>query len=142
MNRYLFLDVDGVLTCKRDYDVVVVGHPVLNKVKCEMLVKGLAGMDVSIILSSTWRMKESDIKFLVEYVPIHGLTPILNAHRGTEIKHWLDGHPPGNYAIVDDYGDMLHEQLPFFVQTTWEDGLTESHVYRIKWILENGSRFS
>jgi hypothetical protein len=51
--------------------------------------------------------------------------------RGGEIQTWLDRHPDvENYVILDDDGDMLDSQLYHFVQTNYEDGLTEAETVR------------
>ena len=51
--------------------------------------------------------------------------------RGGEIQTWLDKHPEvDNYVIIDDDGDMFDEQLYHFVQTNYEDGLTEVETKR------------
>lgn len=141
VNRYLFLDVDGVLNCKRDYQVVTkVGGPILNQEKCAILLKGLEGLGVKVVLSSTWRKFSEDVEFLQTFIPIYSKTPDTGKERGYDIKTWLDSNPSGKYVIVDDDGDMLLEQLPHFIQTTFEDGLTESHVHRIRCKFESSKQ--
>ena len=50
--------------------------------------------------------------------------------RGDEIKTYLNNHPEvENYVIIDD-GDMLDEQLYHFVQTNYEDGITDAETER------------
>ena len=56
--------------------------------------------------------------------------------RGEEITSWLRLNPVDAFAIVDDESDgieagLLPEQLPRFVQTTFEQGLTEAHAERL-----------
>ena len=46
--------------------------------------------------------------------------------RGGEIQTWLDAHPEvDNYVIIDDDAVMLDKQLFHFVETNYEDGITE-----------------
>lgn len=86
-----------------------------------------------------------------ENAPIIGKTPSYNTRgsyssythfsRGEEIEIWLKAYERKDispalcdpkslgeeieaYAIIDDDADMLKEQLPFFVQTSFIDGLT------------------
>ena len=40
-----------------------------------------------------------------------------------------------NYVIIDDDSDMLDEQLYHFVQTNFEDGITDTEVNRVIKIL-------
>ena len=49
--------------------------------------------------------------------------------RGTEIKMWMDENNfTGNYIIIDDDNDMLPEQQPFFIKTSFWTGITEKNV--------------
>lgn len=48
--------------------------------------------------------------------------------RGDEIADWLQRNPVDRFCILDDDDDMLDEQLPFFIHTKFEDGLTKEHV--------------
>lgn len=139
MNRYLFLDVDGVLNCNRDYQVYVPSGLVINQEKCRNLVNALKDIDVKWILSSTWRLNQSSIEYLNQFIPIHDITPKLNNRaRGYEIDTYMEKNPCDRYVIVDDDSDMLMHQLPWFVQTTVEHGLTGSHIHRIQYLLEHG----
>jgi hypothetical protein len=60
-----------------------------------------------------------------------GATPDSDSgHRGTEIKQWLDSHKMkfteqvDKYAIIDDDSDFLDHQLPFFIHTSMDNGMT------------------
>ena len=48
--------------------------------------------------------------------------------RGQEIQQWLDKHKCDKYVILDDDLDFFDSQLPYFVHTDWEVGLTENDV--------------
>lgn len=144
--KVLFLDVDGVLNCKRDYEVVSDASTcifyVLNRKKIDMLLKIISDTDCRVVLSSAWRKLKGG-KEALEYweIPIHDVTPDQMHCRGAEIQNWLDSHSGvEEYCIVDDDGDMLDSQLRNFVQTTFDHGLTEDLAYRITHILNNGPR--
>ena len=96
-----------------------------------------------IVLSSTHRKhfidrSEGEPKFNLSDIGIYltalgikgqliGAIPTLGGHRGTEIKAWMDAHPRPTikkYLIIDDDSDMLDEQIPFFVKTTSNDGIS------------------
>lgn len=143
MNKYLFLDIDGVLNhdewystneCKKlgsnwkksSFDPICVER--VNKI--------LEKTGAKLVISSSWRsMSDLDKIFDSVGLPtdfyvtpyasiIYGLDP-LRIHednklswRGSEIKYWLNKHDPkANYAIIDDDADMLEDQLNNFVQT-------------------------
>jgi hypothetical protein len=56
--------------------------------------------------------------------------------RGKEIDRWLKDHPEvEQYCIVDDDSDMLEEQMPYFVKTTYKEGLQFDHMEKICKIL-------
>ena len=61
----------------------------------------------------------------------------MDPSRGKEIKKWLSMHKNkvGHYAILDVYDDMLPEQLPHFVQTNYEVGLSKENADRVIEIL-------
>lgn len=100
-----------------------------------------------IVVSSTWR-DGGNREWLTGLLARRGVTgkvlsrtpksrPYPHSEtRGEEIasfKHsrWKDGR----YVILDDDDDMLPEQLPYFVQTEFGDGLTMKHAKRAAEIL-------
>ena len=61
-----------------------------------------------------------------------GVTGDRRTLRGTEIKDWIDKHTDvKNYAIIDDDGDMLPEQMDSFFHVDGFYGLSPNTVYRI-----------
>lgn len=138
--KVLFLDIDGVLNCKRDLEVIVEKptNRIINQKFVERLNDIIEETGCKIVLSSTWRKFPDDVEWLKEFFPIYDTTPNLNSPRGEEIRYWLKeyGKDVVKYCIVDDDGDMLDDQLRHFVQTTFDDGLTETLAYRIKRRLE------
>lgn len=92
------------------------------------------------------------LEILTEFIV--GVTPYSNSrNRGTEIKYFFEiiNDKNGkykdyydifterfhikNYCIVDDDTDMLEEQLPYFVNTNFKNGLTRKDYKKIKHIL-------
>lgn len=147
----LFLDVDGVLNHRAMFSPSRGGGPL-----CEHAIRRLRYVaretGCSIVLSSTWRTMPGFVDRLeaagampnrhddwrtVE-MPVemeNGLVKAIH-WRGEEIAEWLSRHPEvERYAIVDDDGDMLPEQIPFFVQTTFETGLLDEHAVKLMQIL-------
>lgn len=153
--RVLFLDVDGVLNHR---GVFVPGNGASPL--CEKCVERLARLvertSASVVLSSTWRLggkhsehvqKLKDAGVLNRAhddwrtidMPLNDDAIVVpySQRRGAEIAEWLGRHPEvTRYAIVDDDSDMLPEQLPFFVQTTFDTGIQDDHVERIVSILD------
>jgi hypothetical protein len=132
--KVLFLDIDGVLNSERScaaYD----GYPHCFKPKdmaqfdhtaIALIRKLCKKTGCSIVLSSTWRITSTihEVAGALD-LPIFDATPVLPGIRGLEISSWLASHPEVvTYAIVDDSGDMLELQKPFFVQTNMEFGLS------------------
>lgn len=144
--KILMLDCDGVLNTSNNHSLWGLSRPCLRQL--ERIVKET---DCKIVLSSTWRILSETRQFLIKklryrnlylfgYTPQLGGTEIFDkndeylrrACRGDEIQSWLDAHPEvENYVIVDDDSDMLDSQLPNFVQTTMENGLTEEKASEI-----------
>lgn len=130
--KVVFLDIDGVLNSTRTC-VAHGGYP-FNFGPKDMaqfdntaiaLVRGIIrAAGAQVVLSSAWRTTHAfaDVGKALD-MPIIGCTPMLCGCRGDEIKCWLDAHPEVEcYAIIDDSGDMLAGQAPFFVHTDMHEG--------------------
>jgi hypothetical protein len=157
MNKYLFLDIDGVVNSERS--VVDIGKLVnAGRVKqdiaagktpdpgwCKESIRCLRAaqeaIGFKIVMSSTWRFSLSVRDFHVAFDQygwdtrgiIIGKTDEDAGCRGDQIKRWLNTHGkfPYHYCIVDDSSDMLDNQMPFFVRTTFTHGLTEQGFEKI-----------
>lgn len=158
MNKYLFLDIDGVLNhgdwfasdgYKRnqsnweismfDPECVARLNIIMEKTNAEL------------VISSSWRSMR-DLKQILVNVGIDwdfkvtphadviypDLDPIrdldnddIRYWRGSEIKWWLDHNcdEPYTYCILDDDADMLNEQINNFVMTC-NDGVWNHDLYR------------
>lgn len=147
-NLILFLDVDGVLNhadCWRQK----MGPTPVDPACVARLARVLDATDARVVLSSSWRgvtsleRKLRDKGALRKRYPRDWRTKRLDrkseggvwiaTSRGTEIAEWLSRHPEvSGYAIIDDEGDMLPDQLPRFVQTSFEHGgMLDSHADRL-----------
>lgn len=131
--KVLFLDIDGVLNSTKTC-VAFGGYPhELNQlaafdVAAIRLIQRLCdSAGVQVVLSSAWRKSYPAAEVgkalglpIIDSTPSH-----TDGHRGGEIKAWLDAHPEAKgYAIIDDDSDMLGEQLPFFVKTDADEGMS------------------
>jgi hypothetical protein len=150
MNRYLFLDIDGVLNSERSvaahgrlthsglvkHDMLLgnTPDPMWDHLAVMLLRTAQAAIGFKIVISSTWRITFSLADFHAVFDLygwdtrdiIIGKTGTENGPRGQQIKNWLDTHGkfPYQYCIIDDDSDMLEYQQPFFVETRFENGLS------------------
>jgi len=137
--KVIFLDFDGVITIPPKW------HLEANKIK--WIKKIVDETDAKIVVSSSWRMEsvEETIDKMIGrpkrcprnrmlYWLIDNLYDVTHTYkglRGQEIKDWLnEQNDIENYVIIDDDGDFLDEQLYHFVQTNYEDGITETEAIR------------
>lgn len=156
--KILFLDVDGVLNHEGVFSDRRFGYLPIDCLCVGRLHRVVRETGCQIVLSSSWRGGDWQERKLAaefvfecrygdapygEYLSVRhedGSTRRLSGAdyegRGSEIAEWLSRHPEVTaYAIVDDDGDMLAEQKPFFVQTSFSDGLTDDHADRLIEIL-------
>jgi hypothetical protein len=143
--KVIFLDFDGVITIPPKW--------YLNAGKIKWIKKIVDETDAKIVVSSSWRcenVKETINDMIGEtkrcprnkmiYWLIDNIYDVTSwfsdkkyngTGRGGEIQTWLDKHPEvDNYVIIDDDNDMLDSQLYHFVQTNYEDGITEVEAIR------------
>lgn len=131
--KILFLDIDGVLNSVRTA-VAFGGYPMelhhlaaFDAAAIRLIQRLCDSAGVQVVLSSAWRKSHTAAEVgkalglpIIDSTPCH-----TDGRRGGEIKAWLDAHPEVKaYAIIDDDSDMLGEQLPFFVHTNGEEGMT------------------
>ena len=157
--KVIFLDVDGVLNSERstlaggarlrsgnyenDPYYKKFTHATIDPVACDLVNRVIREIDAKIVLSSTHRMHFNDgpdkldlIKDYLTYLGVDGdacigYTERLHAKRGAEIQLWLNDHGQEvtHYVILDDSSDMLDHQMPFFVRTDPDVGVS-SENYR------------
>lgn len=139
--KVLFLDMDGVLNSTRSC-IANRGYPfdfspehmaMFDNIAVSMIRGLCAAGGVSIVVSSAWRTTHHwDAIGRALDLPTMDQTPSLLGCRGDEIAAWLAAHPEvAQYAIVDDDPDMLPEQLPFFVKTNGDEGLSFANLSRL-----------
>ena len=160
MEKYIFLDIDGVLNGQHSINETPLYSFYLNNLK-ELINK----TNAKIILSSSWRNflhKENN-----KYVPnkeggygdklikafdelnleIHDTTELgySKNKRGFQIKEWLDNYADKEYKyiILDDDEDMLTEQFEYFIKTKFngksieDEGLNENILNEAILLLED-----
>ena len=153
MDKYIFLDIDGVIATPES---VKSGLWALVDSKQVLLKDILQRTGAKIVLSSSWRkhtvpdtikyMKEQGFWFADKIVGVtirayqyveKGIH--LSMPRGAEIKQWIDTHVHSDngknwvkkqigidyqYVILDDDNDMLTNQFKHFVRCDSMIGLT------------------
>lgn len=153
MEKILFLDIDGVLNSSRSaiashghYPWSVKAEELhrFDAVAVNLIRRVCEETGCEIVLSSTWRNSEDWINIGPKLmIPIIDRTPNkrLLENRGQEIAHWLYSKPKvKKYAIIDDDSDMLVHQLPFFVQTSFKNGMMIEHYDKLIEILGKVSK--
>lgn len=145
--RILFLDIDGVLNSEEYYKNCNNSSENFSRFDFSSvsLIKSLIEeFSLKIVISSTWRygavdrlMHELKKNKLLDYLYHDWFTPVIHpAHRGTEIKLWLDLHPEvADYVIIDDDDNMLEEQKNNFVRTSLHLGMNNEHYNRVRAII-------
>lgn len=133
--KILFLDIDGVVNSRETLARSYGGFIGIDPYLAFYVGKIILDTGCKVVLSSSWRLSERDVKEVEERVyKIHSKTPPPweGSTRGMEIQAWLDKHPEvEKYAILDDDPDMLDSQLPNFFKTSFSTGLTEETMYKV-----------
>ena len=159
MNKYLFLDIDGVLNHDEWFESEQYKKHQGNwqksmfDPKCVARVnKILEETGAELVVSSSWRSM-SDLKDIFAGIGLPtkfhitpdanriypDLDPIRDLYnddirywRGSEIKYWLEhnAESPYTYCILDDDCDMLEEQHDNFVLTCG-DRIHRPNLYAI-----------
>ncbi|WP_343743353.1 HAD domain-containing protein [Herbaspirillum huttiense] len=146
----LFLDIDGVLNGYRSL-IGLGAYPHAVKedqrerfdwVAVGMIRRVCEECDVSIVLSSSWRIGMDNTHEIANFLdlPIIDKTPYhndRNSCRGYEIADWLMCNLHERYAIIDDDSDMLPDQKPYFVQTEHKNGMQVEHYLKLRRIFGN-----
>lgn len=159
MDKFIFLDIDGVLNSEQFYeektqqerfeelrkefeDDIAYMLANIDLKAVELLNKLTDATKAKIVVASSWRAC-FDLQDIFNYAgikePISGITPYLSSgHRGREISEWLKNiKKPYKYVILDDDNDMLEEQLNNFVQADWREGLTDKDISKAIKILSD-----
>lgn len=167
MKKILFLDIDGVLNTERWHKKMIESHAPKDSFGYDFDPEAVANLrhiveatGAEIVISSSWKGYGMDglqelwetrdlpgkvIDFTPDVVTDEMLLQInleevdMMICRGKEIKKWLSMHKNkvSHYAILDDYDDMLPEQMPHFVQTNYEVGISKQDADRVIEILNS-----
>lgn len=147
--KILFLDIDGVLNSEVYFKSASHPDSISSKFDpngVELIKKLVEEFSLRIVISSTWRygatdrlMHELKSAELIGYLYHEWFTPVIHpAHRGAEIKLWLELHSEvTDYIIIDDDENILEEQMCRFVKTDLHKGMTEEHLNRVRAILSS-----
>lgn len=126
MNKYIFLDFDGVLNSYRS-DVIHHGlqnnpekqifmwdytNPKWDPIAVGLLLRLVMETGAKIVVSSSWRQRNTLDQIHVAFWTyfwdtngtIIGVTPSLpNKRRGREIDEWLEAHHPSKIDVKTEY---------------------------------------
>ena len=143
----IFLDIDGVLCTQRSCVAQRGLMQTLDPVGIKMLELLIQDFKAQIVLSSTWRLHHDQVSMTailqnagMKEVPWHQNWKTDNLYvkpRGEEIKKWLveQGGPNPKYLILDDQSDFLEEQKPYYVETSFDVGITYHNYQQARKIL-------
>lgn len=146
----IFLDFDGVI-CTPRHCIALKQRGInscLDPVALGFLNRIVKEYNCKIVISSTWRKHDDAFDFKRMFC-IAGFIDLANsihedwstidspeAHRGSEIKVWLDKHNNPEYIILDDDSDMLDYQMDRFIKTDCYNGMLMDHYIRTQTILK------
>ena len=147
--KILFLEIDGVLIseeCSKNKLSSEKTHSKFDPLSVSLIKSLIEEFSLKIVISSSWRyeaidrlIKELKRNELLEYLYYDWFTPVIYpAHRGMEIKQWLDVHPEVNeYVIIDDDENILDGQKENFVKTDLAYGMITENYNRVRTILSS-----
>lgn len=151
MNKFIFLDIDGVLNDNETYTTAPYGGTGIDDHHLYQLKQLVDNTGAKIILSSDWRFNSPDWPFpwpgwddelekrtwiyLNKHLENFGLEihDIIKHHahrRGTEITMYLTDKCPCQYIILDDLPlNEFPTHLPHLIHTDYKTGLTWDDVW-------------
>lgn len=154
MDKYLFLDFDGVLNTEFYQDLLISkgepwrdGHgPLFDPQTVEQLKRIIDATQADIVIVSSWKylgLEAMQDMWVARHLPgsVVDITPsIVSASwslddngldarqsKGIEIDFWLfeNAAQDARYVIIDDEYVILDSQLPYFILTNPFDGITD-----------------
>ncbi len=153
-NKYLFLDIDGVLNSFDDYGVdgkdfienIENLTFILSKRQMSLLNNIIDKYHPKIILSSYWRNRYSlstlqkKFKTACFKGKILAITPSFGGEhedRWQQIKHYIEDNDVSDYIILDDSPlDRKNTKFPNWIKTDSYHGLDHKHLREIDKIWE------
>lgn len=152
MERYIFLDIDGVLNTERNYKALVQDGqrwrddygPYFDPESVANLHSIIKATQADIIITSTWKYNGLDAIHTLWTLRemrgiLLGITPEAEhadyCTRGMEIKKWLASNAPEDpadyrYIIIDDSPYFLPEQMDLLIRTNSKVGITADDAAR------------
>ena len=137
MNKLLFLDFDGVL-----HPTHFAGEDPFNR--AHLLEESLAGSDLGIVISSSWRFTHS-LEKLQKLLPgsisnlIVGVTgnPVIGKHpRYQEIQNFLQTHGVSSWRALDDSYWEFPSPCPELIRCNPNTGISEKQIQELRqWML-------
>jgi HAD domain in Swiss Army Knife RNA repair proteins len=124
--KIIFLDIDGVLNCRKTPNPRKLPYIVDRKL-LKRLVRLIERTGAKVVLTSTWRYDPAGL-FSAKYwgIPFIDVIPDMPKQpRSKEILAWLKDHPRVKRFVVIDNEDDELDELPLF-QPSPTSGLTES----------------
>lgn len=140
--KVLFLDIDGVVNKRENFDPAKNPGPFPLDAYCAFLVGRIQlQTGCKVVLSSSWRyhaearqIVSKRVTELLDHTTTNfkwdGVKRFARGRewphelRGDEVNQWLSEHPEvTKYAILDDEADFYDDQ-PLF-KTTFDEGLTD-----------------
>lgn len=150
--KYVFIDIDGVLNCGSTGARNPYGNAGIEKKKLDLLKKIVDETEAEIVLISDWRLSflpHDEFPEMADYITKKlssvGLTLQLVSDvpryedRADEIRRWFEKHPCKGFVILDDddfsgYHDA--DLMPHWIRTQYRKGLTEEESERAIAILK------
>lgn len=144
MDKFLFLDIDGVLNNTNYHESESdLSYPL--SAFCKDNIKSFNKLmdeisDIKVVISSSWRV-DSNLQNIFDKVglnvKIFDITPSLSDDRSVEIKEYLKDKANYSYCIIDDINYFNNdEQKDNFVLINDRIGFSDSDIDRVKKILE------
>ncbi|HZP78903.1 MAG TPA: HAD domain-containing protein [Pseudolabrys sp.] len=118
--KVIFLDIDGVLNCKRTRNPRKLPYVVEPKL-LKRLKQLLRQTRAKVVLTSTWRYDPAGMFSARHWgIPFIDVTPEMPKQpRSKEILAWLKTHPGvTRFVVIDDDDDAL-DGLPLFQPSAW-----------------------
>ena len=154
MDKYLFLDLDGVLNTEFYQDLLISKEepwrdehgPIFDPHAVEQLTRIIDATHADIVIASSWKylgFEAMQDMWTARHLPgrVIDITPsVVSASRslddngldarqskGIEIDFWLfeNAAQDARYVIIDDEYVILDPQLPHFILTNPFDGITD-----------------
>ena len=137
MNKLLFLDFDGVL-----HPTHFAGQDPFNRV--HLLEETLAGSNIGIVISSSWRFTHS-LEKLQKLLPnsISSLvisvtgSPVIGKHaRYQEIVNFLRSYGASNWKALDDSYWEFPSPCPELIRCNPNTGISEKQIQELsQWMI-------